>query len=124
MAEPNRRILLIDDDEHLLITLGDFLVFEGFEVRQARDAQTGLGLLESWRPALVLLDMRMPGMDGKEFLVRMAKPDGTTPCPVLVLTALTMTADALSPVQVAGVLSKPCELEEVVGRIRQALNIK
>ena len=123
MAEPNKRILLIDDEEHLLVTLGDFLVFEGFEVRQARDGLAGLELLGSWRPALVLLDMRLPGMDGTEFLVRMANPDGTTPCQVLVLTALTLAPDALAPLRVAGVLSKPCDLEEIVGRIRHILNI-
>ena len=53
----------------------------------------------------------------------MANPDGTTPCQVLVLTALTLAPDALAPLRVAGVLSKPCDLEEIVGRIRHILNI-
>ena len=57
-------ILVIDDDAAVLATIADILRDEGYCVRTAANGKEGLAAAEQQRPALILLDMRMPGMDG------------------------------------------------------------
>jgi two-component system chemotaxis response regulator CheY len=58
------RVLVVDDDSSILDTVTSILSSEGFQVMAANGGQQALGLLNSWHPTLVLLDMRMPIMDG------------------------------------------------------------
>lgn len=82
-----RKLLLVDDDQSLLETLGDFLSFEGYEVLCAVSGEDALIKMRPFQPDLIILDMGMPGMGGTGFLDRITQPDGHTLYPVLVLTA-------------------------------------
>jgi DNA-binding response OmpR family regulator len=103
-----RRILLVDDDTSLLVTLADFLESEGYDVVKAESGERALVLLRSARPDLIVLDMSMPGIGGMGVLDRITRPDGTTRCPVLVLTARAAMAEYFANKQIAGFLAKPC----------------
>ena len=70
-------ILLVDDHEHLLTTLGDYLRFEGFDVLTAPDGRQGLMRIRERSPDLIILDVSMPGMGGCEFLDRISE-DGSS----------------------------------------------
>lgn len=115
-----RRILLIDDDTSLLVTLGDFLRYEGYDVTTAESAERGLKLLNDVRPDLIVLDMSMPGMGGRGFLERIKESDGALLYPVLVLTARATMAEYFAHTPVDGFIAKPCDPADLlmeVGRI-------
>jgi len=82
-----QRILLIDDDKHLLKTLSDFLRFENFDVEQAHDGEEAFHALDTFDPDLIVLDISMPGMGGLNFLRHVSAKDANPSYPVLVLTA-------------------------------------
>jgi CheY-like chemotaxis protein len=82
-----RRILVVDDDDDLRSGVVEILRDEGWEVREARHGAEALDAMATFAPAVMLLDYRMPVMDGGEVLRRL---DGVTPPPSVVL----MTASA------------------------------
>ncbi|MBN1558138.1 MAG: response regulator [Lentisphaerae bacterium] len=118
--QKRRKILLIDDDTSLLVTLGDFLKFEGYEVMTAESGEQGLKRLEVMTPDLIILDMSMPGMGGIGFLKAVSSEDGKPKYPVLVLTARANMAEFFANVEVDGFVAKPCDPSDLlmeVGRI-------
>lgn len=121
MADAEKRtVLLIDDDQSLLMTLGDFLQFEGYDVVTADCGEAGLERLKNMTPDLIILDMNMPGMGGMGFLKEISTADGRTRYPVLVLTARANLAEFFADVDVEGFIAKPCDpmdLLNEVGRI-------
>jgi len=120
METNKRKLLLVDDDPSLLETLGDFLRFEGYEVSCAVSGEDALVKMRAFQPALIILDMGMPGMGGTGFLDRITNPDGRTLYPVLVLTARASMAEYFADKQIAGFIAKPCDPPDLlmeVGRI-------
>ena len=114
------KILLIDDDTSLLVTLSDFLSFEGYDVTTADSGEKGLQRLTEMIPDLIILDMSMPGMGGVGFLNEITTASGKPKHPVLVLTARANMAGFFSNVEVDGFVAKPCNPEDLlmeVGRI-------
>ncbi len=115
-----KRVLLIDDDTSLLVTVGDFLRFEGYDVVTADSGESGLQRLAETTPDLIILDMGMPGMGGVGFLKEISTPDGKPRHPVLVLTARANMAEFFANVDVDGFIAKPCDPQDLlmeVGRI-------
>lgn len=119
MDNAKKSILLIDDDTSLLVTLSDFLRFEGYEVVTAESGEQGLKKLQTINPDLIILDMSMPGMGGIGFL-KAISVDGKPEYHVLVLTARANMAEFFGEVDVDGFVAKPCAPEDLlmeVGRI-------
>lgn len=115
-----KKILLIDDDASLLLTLSDFLTFEGYDVITADSGEKGLKKLQKVTPDLIILDMSMPGMGGVGFLKEISSHDGKPKHPVLVLTARANMAEFFSNIDVDGFVAKPCDPDDLlmeVGRI-------
>lgn len=121
MEKQKRRILLIDDDTSLLVTLSDFLRFEGYDVVTADSGEQGLRKLSRMPlPDLIILDMSMPGMGGVGFLKEISNAEGKPKYPVLVLTARANMAEFFANVEVDGFIAKPCDPNDLlmeVGRI-------
>jgi CheY-like chemotaxis protein len=106
-----RTILLIDDDADIRMTLRDFLLAEGFVVHTARDGQHGLHVLEKIDvPDVILLDYKMPVMDGKQFLTMMRSVPRLQTIPVVILSAATREWSG-AHLEVEEVLSKPVDVE-------------
>ena len=80
-----KRILVVDDEENIRELYRDELVEEGYKVELAEDGYEALRKVESFRPDLVTLDVKMPGIDGLEVLRRIREKNRTIP--VLLLTA-------------------------------------
>ena len=68
-------VLIVDDDVHILLTLGDRLKVEGYEVYTAANGDEGLELLRSVDPDVMLLDLQMPGMDGMAVLEQLREEE-------------------------------------------------
>jgi CheY-like chemotaxis protein len=79
-------VLIIDDDPVIAMMYGLALERAGYHVLAAKDGVTGLELVETAHPALILLDVRMPIMDGIEVLTRLAADAATRDIPVVMLS--------------------------------------
>ena len=84
----SRSVLLVEDDQDVRASLGEFLADEGYEVETAGNGQEALQRLSKHRPGLVLLDLMMPVMNGWEFLEKRNEDKDLAQVPVLVLSAV------------------------------------
>ncbi|MGE5278682.1 MAG: sigma-54-dependent transcriptional regulator [Acidobacteriota bacterium] len=117
-----QRILVIDDDAGIRDALRMILEYEGYQVSAAPDGQTGLAELEANPPAAVLLDIKMPGIDGLEVLDRIAARDGAPP--VLMISGHGDIATAVECTRRGAVdfLEKPPQRERILVSIANALS--
>ena len=83
---PRRRVLIVDDDESTVDAFGRILRLEGYDVLTALSADAGLREVEAARPDVILLDLRMPFMDGMVFLQRLRALEDHRHIPVAVIT--------------------------------------
>jgi CheY-like chemotaxis protein len=120
MDEWHSRILVVEDDRGLRDLYACVLEDEEYEVRTAADGVEAWDVLQNWRPDLILLDLRMPRMDGPTFRARQLARADLARIPVVVLSSTVddCTRASLRP---DGVLVKPCDLETLLDVSRQAI---
>jgi two-component system OmpR family response regulator len=126
VSEVPARILVVDDDEAAAHTLGRLLRQEGYDVRVAVSGQAGLQESESSPPDAIILDLRMPAMDGLEFLRRLRHKENQRGTPVAVVTGdyfldETMLAE-LQQLR-ATLRFKPLWLDDLAGLARDLLRV-
>jgi DNA-binding response OmpR family regulator len=119
-----KKILLIDDDASLLLTLSDFLKFEGYDVITADSGEKGLKKLAKLTPDLIILDMSMPGMGGVGFLKEISSQDGKPKYPVLVLTARANMAEFFANIDVDGFIAKPCDPDDLLMEVARIVFLR
>ncbi len=114
------RLLMIDDDEKLAALMRDYLRPQGFELNVAHDGPSGLEAFRASPPALVILDLMLPGLDGLEVCRRLRQ---TSKVPVLMLTARGDETDRIVGLELGAddYLPKPFNPRELVARIRAIL---
>ena len=124
MTATPARILIVDDDETVLRTFAKALTLEGYEVRTAASPLIGLEEAEHTPPDAILLDLRMPFVNGFGFLYRLRAQEAHRHTPVAIITGDSCIDDpALSELHdlEAEVLFKPIWLEEVLKVTRNLL---
>ncbi len=87
----NQDILIIEDDSSNRILIADVLRKEGWSVTEADNGQTALEQVARARPALILLDLMMPEMDGFAFMDELRKTESWRSIPIVVVTAMALT---------------------------------
>ena len=115
-------ILVVDDDPDILEALSEILETEGFSIRRARNGQEALDRLREGSPALILLDLMMPVMDGWEFSKRMKQLKEHAKTPIIVLSADRNVAAKARDIGAVGHLAKPFELVHLLEMVRSALS--
>ncbi len=117
-------ILIVDDNEDLQFTLSNIVESEGYNVLKAGDGIKALKLLKANTPDLVLLDMRLPGMDGMKVLEEIKKYDKNII--VLMLTAFGDVKGAVKAMRLGAFdyLTKPFDNEELLIIIKKALDTR
>jgi len=115
---PAPLILVVDDDPDILEAVGEILADEGYRVRRARDGQEALERLAAEPPALVLLDLMMPVMDGVAFARAMRAAPEHAGIPVVVISADGHPGRARE-VAADGFLAKPFDIEALLEVVRQ-----
>ena len=85
--EPKRRVLIVDDEPNIVLSLEFLLRQQGYEVRVARDGEEALAAAEDWRPDLIVLDVMLPGLDGFEVCRRLRERPENAAMKILLLTA-------------------------------------
>ena len=120
MSEPTRA-LVVDDEVAITDLVGMALRYEGFEVRAAGTGRDALAAVAEFRPAVIVLDVLLPDLDGFEVARRLSR-DGQR-VPILFLTARDDTADKVRGLTIGGddYVTKPFSLEELIARIRAVL---
>ncbi|HEY3060480.1 MAG TPA: response regulator [Chloroflexota bacterium] len=113
----SRPILVVDDDPTILATVSETLDLEGYPVVTATNGAEALEQLELQRPSLVLLDMRMPVLDGWGF-IRAVRERGLSPV-VVVMTAAADARRWASEIGAQGVLAKPFDLDELIAAVQR-----
>jgi len=124
MTAANARILIVDDDETVLRTFAKALSLEGYDVRTAASPLVGLEEAELSAPDAILLDLRMPFVNGFGFLYRLRALGAHRHTPVAIITGDSCIDDpALNELHDlnAEVLFKPIWLEEVLNVTRNLL---
>jgi CheY-like chemotaxis protein len=115
-------ILIVEDDADSRMQLRDFLAGEDFVAHAARDGQHALHILEKMEPPpdLILLDYKMPVMDGKQFLALLRRIPRLQNIPVIILSAATREWSG-AHLEVEEVLSKPIDLEVLLNTVNRIL---
>jgi DNA-binding response OmpR family regulator len=115
------RILIVEDNADLAAGIEYNLLREGFDVRIAANGEDGLAAVRSWKPALIILDLMLPGMDGYDVL-RSIRSDGNR-VPVMILTAKGEESDKVRGFRLDAdqYVTKPFGLMELLERAKALL---
>jgi two-component system chemotaxis response regulator CheY len=115
-----KRILVVDDDESIRAVLDMALADEGYEVIEAENGVQGLALARTAQPDLILLDMRMPVMDGWAFAQAYKQEEGRQVA-LIVFTAATNAAQRAAEVGADAYLTKPFKVPDLLTCIAEHL---
>ena len=115
------RVLVVDDESNITDLVATVLRYEGFEVQTAATGRDALNAVRAFRPALVVLDIMLPDLDGFEVQRQLADNGGKIP--VVFLTAKDGTEDKVRGLTMGAddYVTKPFSLEELVARVRAVL---
>lgn len=124
--EETGTILVIDDNPTNLQVLYKALCDRGYDVLVEMDGKSGIELVKSSPPDLILLDVMMPGIDGFETCIRLQADPLTKEIPIIFMTALSDTVDKVKGLSLGAVdyISKPFQQEEVLARIKVHLKLR
>lgn len=123
-APPRTRLLLVEDDRFLRKAAEVMLRRNGFEVLTAEDGEAGLAVARAERPALILLDLIMPRMQGFEVIEHLKREPDTAAIPVIVMSNLGQESDvqrAMDAGAVAYVVKSNVALNDLADRVRDIL---
>jgi CheY-like chemotaxis protein len=123
LPEPQtgRRILIVDDEEGFRDGMADLLEMEGYAVAVARDAIEAVRLVPEFRPEVILLDLRMPLLDGEGFLRGMSGVPATRRVPVVLISAKEDLRAVAARTGAAGFLQKPFEAPQLLALLAKIL---
>jgi CheY-like chemotaxis protein len=116
-------ILLVDDYDDALEIYATYLRFHGYRVKTARNGREALDAIEAFQPSLVLMDLRMPILDGTEALRRIRLLPQFARVPVLALTAHALEDERVAALADGfdAVITKPCLPDDLLDVVRTAL---
>ena len=115
------RILIVDEEPDMRLAMRNVLMLRGYEISEAGDGPSALAMASESRPDLVLLDMRLPGMDGAEALAGLKEIDNTIP--VLMLTGFGHAQSAADMLKLGAgeCLQKPFENAQLAAAVERVL---
>lgn len=120
------KVLLVEDDVELVKMYERIFALEGFELETAKDGDEGLEKARTAKPALILLDIMMPKLDGFQVLLRLKSKPETEGVPVIVLTNLSGVKDAQSALYIGALkylVKSQYEPKQVVDIVKNVLGI-
>lgn len=117
-----RRVLVVENDDAIRTLLTLVLEIEEYDVRGAGNGAEALAVEPEWRPDVILLDLMMPVVDGREFLARRRAVEHLASAPVILVTAHNETVPADVRLVVRAVVPKPHDVQKLLGIVEQALS--
>ncbi len=121
----NKNILIVDDDRGLLKLLNANLSSSGFEVQICDSGEEGLKLANQNKPDLVILDVLMPRMKGREVCVKLKSNSDTKDIPVIFLTSKDSPDDiqAAKDMGAVALLTKPVNAQKLLAEVKTVLGL-
>ena len=118
-----QKILIVEDNRNNLCLLKDILIFHGYEIAVACDGLQALSLARELMPALILMDIQMPGMDGMTAGSILKGDPATSGLKIVALTSFAMRGDREKFMAAGfdGYLSKPINTRELPGLVKEWL---
>lgn len=120
LAHVRQRVLVVDDDEPIRTVVADVLHDEGYDVSLAVDGLEALSSCRESCPDLILLDLNMPGVDGREFLATYRRDAGRH-APVVVFSAVQSAHRVATEIAADGFLTKPFVIADLADIVRRHL---
>jgi PleD family two-component response regulator len=119
-------ILIVDDTPENLTVLRQMLAEQNYMVRPALNGEIAINAVNMSSPDLILLDIRMPGMDGYEVCKQLKSEEKTRRIPVIFISALNELDDKIKAFSLGGVdyITKPFQAEEVLARVKTHLTLR
>jgi two-component system, cell cycle response regulator DivK len=120
---PGELILLVEDNDNNRLLVRDVLKASGYRVAEAETAEEGLRMAVQQQPALILMDIQLPGMNGIEALRQLRADPATRAIPVIAVTASAMTQDRhqIMAAGFDGYQSKPISVKGFLQAVREML---
>jgi len=117
------RIVYVEDDKDISFPISQILTMLGYEVMCANNGQQGVDAAESWNPDIILMDLRMPVMDGPTAIRTLRSNPDTSDIPIFVLSAYSdaKTRDECRQIGVDRFMSKPIDVDKVDAAIKEIL---
>ena len=126
-ADRDIRILVIDDDQPFREFISEALgVYSGYEFKEAEDGMQGALLVGTWMPDLVIVDLRMPNMNGVDFCRLLKKDPKTSDLKIIIASAYLspIVKKEIEKLGVDAVLEKPVRLASLVATISKLLDLE
>ena len=107
----NKKILVIEDNQMNMLLVRDLLQFEGYNVIEAGDAETGITMAREYSPDLILMDIQLPGIDGLQATRIIGKEPELKEIPVVAITSYAMKGDESKAKEAGcvGYITKPID---------------
>ena len=120
----NELILVVEDNDKNRKLVRDVLTFKGYEIIEAETGEEGVRLAQERHPSLILMDIRLPGIDGIEALRRLRVEQATRGIPIMAMTASVMTADRqkITDAGFDAFQSKPLKVSDFVAAVARLLD--
>jgi len=116
-----KNILVIDDDPGLVVFLQKRFDLAGYRVTAAASGEAGLQKMKADLPDLLILDIRMPGMDGFSFVREIRADAALSKIPVVIVTAQEELGDIFKMEGVQGFFAKPVDTEMLMEKVRELI---
>jgi len=117
-----KKIMIVDDEESIRELVNAVLSLEGFEVIAAEDGQVCLEKLKEIKPDLILMDMMMPGMSGRETIEKIRENPKTKNLKIIFLTVARFSEtgkDTLEKMNILDYITKPFDNNDLVKRVKK-----
>lgn len=121
-----KKVLVVDDERDLVELIGMNLQRNGYEVLSAYDGASGLELARKQRPDVLILDVMMPGLSGRDVTMALKSDPDTAPIPILMLTAKTEETDIIVGLSMGAddYVTKPFSMKVLMARVGALLRRK
>ena len=120
MTTPTKSVLVIDDDDDIRAVLEIILRLEGYEAMSSADGVAALALIDAGStPSVIVLDLMMPRMDGREFLRRLRSRAEFNMVPVVLLSGDARACDTAGEAGAQDCLVKPVDIDTIVGAVNR-----
>lgn len=123
MPGTNKTVLLVEDNEDNLVIYCTILRHAGYSVLEARDGQAGVDSARANQPAIILMDVSIPVIDGWEATRRLKADPATAGIPIIALTAHALATDQQKAVDAGcdGYIAKPAEPRVVLSEVQKRI---
>jgi CheY-like chemotaxis protein len=118
------RLVYVEDDKDIRLPISQILTILGYEVICANNGRQGIEATQNWKPDIILMDLRMPVMDGPTAIRTLRSNPDTSDIPIFVLSAYSdaKTRDECRQIGVDRFMSKPIDIEKLDTAIKETLN--